>query len=65
MRDVLSGQKGGPRDAVLANSAAALVVGRAADSLRHGVRLAAECIDRGGASDKLEALVRKTNEVGS
>jgi anthranilate phosphoribosyltransferase len=65
LRDVLSGQKGGPRDAVLANSAAALVVGRAADSLRHGVRLAAECIDRGGASDKLEALVRKTNEVGS
>jgi anthranilate phosphoribosyltransferase len=65
LRDVLSGQKGGPRDAVLANSAAALVIGRAADSLRHGVRLAAECIDRGGASDKLEALVRKTNEVGS
>jgi anthranilate phosphoribosyltransferase len=59
-RDVLSGQKGAPRDAVLANAAAGLVVGSAAQTLAEGVILAAKVIDSGGASAKLEALVRKT-----
>ncbi|HET7754644.1 MAG TPA: anthranilate phosphoribosyltransferase [Anaeromyxobacteraceae bacterium] len=54
--DVLGGQKGGPRDAVLANAAAALVAGEAAADLCDGVRLAAETIDRGAALDKLERL---------
>jgi anthranilate phosphoribosyltransferase len=58
LREVLGGQKGAPRDAVLANSAAALVAGRAADSLREGVGIAADSIDRGGAAEKLESLVR-------
>jgi anthranilate phosphoribosyltransferase len=56
LRDVLEGQKGGPRDAVLANAAAALVAGGAATDLRHGVRLAAESIDHGAALEKLERL---------
>jgi anthranilate phosphoribosyltransferase len=55
-RDVLGGQKGAPRDAVLANAAAALVAAEAADDLTAGVRLAAESIDRGAALDKLERL---------
>jgi len=55
-RDVLEGQKGAPRDAVLANAAAALVAAEAADDLTAGVRLAAESIDRGAALDKLERL---------
>jgi anthranilate phosphoribosyltransferase len=54
--DVLEGQAGGPREAVLANAAAALVCGGAARDLRDGVRLAAESIDRGGAREKLDRL---------
>jgi anthranilate phosphoribosyltransferase len=54
--DVLSGQKGAPRDAVLVNAAAALVAAEAAPDLTAGVRLAAEAIDRGAAQDKLERL---------
>jgi anthranilate phosphoribosyltransferase len=55
--DVLAGAKGAPRDAVLANAAAALVAGGAAADLRSGVGLAAEAIDRGAAADKLRRLV--------
>jgi anthranilate phosphoribosyltransferase len=56
LRDVLAGQKGAPRDAVLANAAAALVAAGAAADLRAGVRLAAESIDRGAAAEKLARL---------
>jgi anthranilate phosphoribosyltransferase len=60
LRDVLSGQAGGPRDAVLANAAAALVSAGAAVDLREGVRVAAESVDRGAAAEKLSSLVRAT-----
>ena len=56
LKDVLSGQKGAPRDAVLANAAAALVAGGAAIDLVSGVRVAADSIDRGAALEKLERL---------
>ena len=56
LRDVLEGQKGGPRDAALVNAAAALVAGGAATDLREGVRLAAEALDHGSALEKLERL---------
>jgi anthranilate phosphoribosyltransferase len=62
LRDVLDGQKGAPRDAVLANAAAALVVGGAAATLVEGVALAAASIDSGAAAGKLEHLVRLTRE---
>ncbi len=61
LRDVLSGQKGAPRDAVLANAAAALVCAGAATDLRSGVRIAADSIDRGHAAEKLARLVAATN----
>jgi len=60
LRDVLAGQKGAPRDAALANAAAALVCTGASTDLRSGVRLAAESIDRGAAADKLARLVAAT-----
>ncbi len=60
LRDVLSGQKGAPRDATLANAAAALVAAEAAPDLRAGVRIAAESIDRGAAAEKLARLVKAT-----
>ncbi|MGA9521546.1 MAG: anthranilate phosphoribosyltransferase [Myxococcaceae bacterium] len=62
LRDVLSGQRGGPRDAVLANAAAALVVGGAAVTLEAGVKRAAESIDSGAAADALARLVRISRE---
>jgi len=57
LREVLAGRKGAPRDAVLANAAAALVAGDAAPDLRSGVGLAAASIDRGAAAEKLSRLV--------
>jgi anthranilate phosphoribosyltransferase len=57
LRDVLGGQKGGPRDAVLANAAAALVAAGAASDLRTGVEVAARSIDSGAAREKLSRLV--------
>jgi anthranilate phosphoribosyltransferase len=60
LRDVLAGQKGGPRDATLANAAAALVAAEAASSLRDGVRIAAKSIDEGAAAEKLARLVKAT-----
>jgi anthranilate phosphoribosyltransferase len=56
LRDVLGGQKGGPRDAVLANAAPALVAAGAAPDLRAGVKLAARSIDSGQAQEKLVRL---------
>ncbi len=60
LRDVLDGQKGAPRDAVLANAAAALVATGAAKDLRGGVRVAAESIDKGAAREKLKELAAIT-----
>jgi anthranilate phosphoribosyltransferase len=57
LRDVLGGQSGGPRDAVLANAAAALVCAGAAKDLGAGVKLAADSIDRGAAAEKLARLI--------
>jgi anthranilate phosphoribosyltransferase len=56
LSDVLSGQRGAPRDAVLVNAAAALVAGGAADDLTEGVRVGADAIEGGAALHKLERL---------
>ncbi len=61
--DVLEGQKGAPREAVLANAAAALVCAGAADDLKAGVRVAAEAIDRGAAGEKLRRLVEASQRA--
>lgn len=53
---ILAGEKGSPRDVVLMNAAAALVVTGLASNLKEGVALAAESIDSGKAQAKLEAL---------
>ncbi len=55
---VLGGAKGGPRDAVLANTAAALLVGGQVSELREGVVRAAEVIDSGAARAHLERFLR-------
>lgn len=61
-RDILQGRKGPKRDIVCLNAAPALVAGRKAKSLQEGFRLAAQSIDSGAASEKLERLVAYTNK---
>ena len=59
-RALLAGAKGAYRDAVLLNSAAALMVADKVASLQDGVALAAESIDSGAAKAKIEALAKIT-----
>ncbi len=60
-RALLDGASGAYRDAVLFNSAAALVVADRAASLKEGVDMARSAIDSGAARAKVEALRRLTN----
>jgi anthranilate phosphoribosyltransferase len=63
IKSVLGGErKDAAADLVFVNAAAALVVGGMANDLREGVRLARQSIDSGAASEKLNALIRATNE---
>jgi anthranilate phosphoribosyltransferase len=62
-RALLNGDHSAYRDAVLLNSAAALVVANAASSLKQGVEMARESIDSGAAKTKLDALVKITSEA--
>ena len=61
LKALLDGETSAYRDAVLLNTAAALVVAGKADDLKHGVELAAESIDSGAALQKLTALARITS----
>ncbi|MCH2141439.1 MAG: anthranilate phosphoribosyltransferase [Phycisphaerales bacterium] len=57
IRQILNGtEQGPPRDMVLMNSAAALLVGGLVKSLKDGVALAREIIDSGKAEETLEQL---------
>ena len=60
-RALLGGAKGAFRDAVLLNSAAALMVADHATNLREGVEIAAHSLDSGAAKAKIEALARLTH----
>lgn len=61
LRQILDGDKVPQRDVVLLNAAAALVAGNKASGLAEGVRLAAEIIDSGYAKNKLEQMIRVSN----
>ncbi|MBQ6589298.1 MAG: anthranilate phosphoribosyltransferase [Butyrivibrio sp.] len=61
-RDILSGKERGPkRDAVLLNAGASLYIGGKADSMAEGVKLAAELIDSGKATETLNKLIEVSN----
>ena len=60
-QDILKGAKGPKRDAVLMNAGAALYIGGKADSMKDGIRLAAELIDSGKALKTLEDFVKVSN----
>ncbi len=58
-------EKGARRDMVLANAAAALMVGGKVDGLRDGVQKAAQLIESGAAKKKLDQLVAESNRIAS
>ena len=61
-RDILSGQQGHKRNAVLMNAGASLYIGGKAESMKDGIELAAELIDSGKALETLEKLIVLSNK---
>ena len=57
-RAVLAGERGAPRDIVLLNAAAALLIAGRVARLEDGLRTAAAALDGGHAADALERLRR-------
>ena len=64
MRRLFQGEGGPLRDAVLLNSAAALVAGDKVSSLNDGIAMAAQAIDGGAALERVNALVEVSQGVG-
>lgn len=62
-RRVLKGEQNAYRDAVLVNSAAALLVAGKVMTIEAGIAMAREHIDEGKALDTLQALVAVTNDT--
>ena len=63
IRSVFAGEKGPRRDVVVLNAGAALCAGDLADSISAGIALAVDSLDSGRATDRLERLVRLSNEL--
>lgn len=61
--DILKGKKGPKRDVILLNSAAAFLVQDKVDSLKEGVKMAAEIIDSGQAMEKLNELIECSSSL--
>jgi anthranilate phosphoribosyltransferase len=63
VRAVLEGQPGPPRDVVVLNAGAAIMVGGKAHDLADGVARAGEAIDSRAASSVLDRLIQLTGEL--
>lgn len=63
-RNILNGEKGPKRNIVIINAAAALVAAGQAEDLKQGIRIAETAIDGGGAAQKMEALIKYSQENG-
>ena len=61
-RNILNGEKGPKRNVVLINAAAALVAAGQAEDLKQGIRMAETAIDDGTAANKMEALIKYSQE---
>lgn len=61
--NVLKGKKGPPRDIVLVNAAAAIMISGLAKDLKDGLALATESIDTGSAQQKLSDLSELSQEL--
>ncbi|MBR6328739.1 MAG: anthranilate phosphoribosyltransferase [Lachnospiraceae bacterium] len=60
-RAILAGETGPKRNAVLMNAGASLYIGGKADSMKEGIKLAAEIIDSGKAKAALEKMIEVSN----
>ena len=65
IRGILAGEPGPPRDMVLANTAAALLLVGRVKTLKEGVAAAAETLDSGRARDFLQRLASKTQSTAT
>jgi anthranilate phosphoribosyltransferase len=65
LREVLAGEPGPRRDAVLLNAAAALWIAGAAPTLEEAVARATQAIDRGDARKVLDRYIELSKKVGS
>lgn len=63
IKSIFNGEKGAKRDIVVLNAAAALYVGKKADSIKDGIKIAEEIIDSGKVIKKLEEFVAYTKSV--
>lgn len=61
---ILNGKKGAMRDIVLLNAGAAIYVSNKADSLKEGIDLAQKSLDEGIAYNKLNQLIKLSQEMG-
>ena len=62
-KKILNGQKGAKRNAVVLNAGAGLYVAGKTQTLKEGIRLAEELIDRGKAKAQMEAFIAQSNVV--
>ena len=62
-RYLLDGERGPMRDVVVINAGAVIYVSGLSPSIAEGVKMAEESIDSGEAKNKLDTLVRMTNEA--
>jgi anthranilate phosphoribosyltransferase len=64
-RSVLAGEHGAPRDIVLLNAAASLLIAGKVTAIPEGLKIAADAIDHGRAAAVLEQLVRLSAAASS
>jgi anthranilate phosphoribosyltransferase len=62
IRKILGGEHGAPRDVVLLNAGAGLMIGGQAPSVQEGIALAAAAIDSGAAAKTLDRLIAMSTE---
>jgi anthranilate phosphoribosyltransferase len=60
-RAILAGEKGAPRNIVLLNAAASLLIAEQASTIAEGIQQAAAALDSGRAGQVLDTLVRISN----
>jgi len=63
-RNILSGEKGPRRNAVLINSAAAIHIAKPEVSIKEGISIAAEAIDSGKAAEQLKQFIALSQQKG-
>ena len=62
VKSILSGEKGPKRDIVLLNAAFGIYIAGGAKSIKQGLRLSEESIDKGRALKVMENLIKETNK---